>query len=208
MASNPFSSRYLEPGAIPFQFPAGHSLETLARRLERGIVGRSFRAPMRFAIVGPHGSGKSTLMRHLGQRLDCSVVVLHSSTAKWGAVAEAVKSVAEGRVCLVDGYEQLPVWGRALLVARSALYGVTLCVTSHRLPKFFELFWQTRVDTTVEAYVIDQLLSGESPRLKASLLESEAWRMSRSKRGGNLRESLFDMYDWWRDTVDEDPGCR
>jgi len=55
----------------------------------------------------------------------------------------------------------------------------------------------------VEQHVLDCLLGGNDPALKTALLESQAWKDSREKQKENLRESLFDMYDWWRDTVDE-----
>jgi hypothetical protein len=65
------------------------------------------------------------------------------------------------------------------------------------------LLWETQTDQQVEDHVLTQLLEGYSPRLKSALLSSEAWQNSRKKQRENLRESLFDMYDWWRDTVDE-----
>src|SRR5579859_6457327 len=55
--SNPFSTRCVRPGAIPFRFPPGESAATMVDRLERqGWWGQ---------IVGPHGSGKSTLLAAL-----------------------------------------------------------------------------------------------------------------------------------------------
>src|SRR5438045_9395885 len=54
---NPFSSRFVEPGAIPFRFPSPGGLADVVRRLdEAGGWGQ---------VVGPHGSGKSTLLAAL-----------------------------------------------------------------------------------------------------------------------------------------------
>ena len=51
---NPFCTRRIRPGAIPYYFPQGKSVETLVDKLEaNGWDGQ---------IVGPHGSGKSTLL--------------------------------------------------------------------------------------------------------------------------------------------------
>ena len=69
--SNPFSTRFVRPGAIPFCFPQGEGAGTLVTRLERqGWWGQ---------IVGPHGSGKSTLLAQLRPHLEaagCEVVVV------------------------------------------------------------------------------------------------------------------------------------
>jgi hypothetical protein len=43
----------------------------------------------------------------------------------------------------------------------------------------------------------------QNPHLNLELvIQSEAWSESRARHGQNLRESLFDMYDWYRDQVD------
>jgi hypothetical protein len=136
------------------------------------------------------------------------LVVLHSSTPKWNGLKLVMKSARKQRVFLVDGYEQLPVWGQVLLLAQSKLHRISLGVTAHRLPRAFELLWETRVDFKVETYVIERLLGEVSPQVQSALMGSEAWKVSRSKRGANLRESLFDMYDWWRDTVDGNSRSR
>ena len=56
-ADNPFSTRYTRPGAIPFRFPPGTSADGLVEQLRR--------QQWRGAIVGPHGSGKSSLVAAL-----------------------------------------------------------------------------------------------------------------------------------------------
>ena len=54
---NPFSTRFVEPGAIAYRFPNADGLAALVRRLdETGGWGQ---------LVGPHGSGKSTLLASL-----------------------------------------------------------------------------------------------------------------------------------------------
>lgn len=199
--SNPFCCRYFEPGNIPFLFHNEHSIESLAQKIRNGSNPK--RSIQRWAIVGPHGSGKSTLIKQLSEQLDCQVHVLHSSTNKLGATRKIIAKLDRSPLCLVDGYEQLPHGARLWVAAYSRLKRVTLCVTAHRRPWGFDLLWQTRIDQQVEQHVLDCLLGGNSPALKTTLLESQAWKDSRAKQKENLRESLFDMYDWWRDTVDE-----
>ena len=53
---NPFSTRFVQPGAIPW-FAADTSLSTLLFRL--------YDVGNRAIICGPHGSGKSTILSHL-----------------------------------------------------------------------------------------------------------------------------------------------
>lgn len=62
----------------------------------------------------------------------------------------------------------------------------------------------------IERYVVSQLLTQIEPGKADSIgpileemMQSQEWIRSRNKHGENLRESLFDMYDWWRDRVDE-----
>jgi hypothetical protein len=141
MASNPFSSRYLEPGAIPFCFRDKQTLEVLAQRFGKWQH-RGHSSSLRLAIVGPHGSGKSTLMSHLSRRLDCPLVVLHSSMSKWNGLKLVMQSARKQRVFLVDGYEQLPVWGQVLLLARSKLHR-DCSGRSHR--RFSRPLWNLRL---------------------------------------------------------------
>ena len=60
-ASNPFSTRYIRPGAIVYQFAEGDSAAAMIDRLT-ACGGRA-------QIIGPHGSGKSTLVATLIESL-------------------------------------------------------------------------------------------------------------------------------------------
>ncbi len=64
--SNPFSTRFVRPGALAYRFPPGESAATLVERLAA--------SGWRGQIVGPHGSGKSTLVAALGETLPRSPV--------------------------------------------------------------------------------------------------------------------------------------
>lgn len=52
---NPFATRFTQPGAIPYQFPPAVNSESLATKFFHEHHGRA-------AIVGPHGSGKTSLL--------------------------------------------------------------------------------------------------------------------------------------------------
>lgn len=53
--SNPFATRYTAPGTIPYQFPAELGIRQLTDRWLGECQGRG-------VIVGPHGSGKTSLL--------------------------------------------------------------------------------------------------------------------------------------------------
>jgi len=227
--SNPFCSRFLQPGHIPFCFSGTESISQLADRIraplgKRATRGKKSQVALRLSIVGPHGSGKSTLLHQLCQELrgnrqnnglsDSGLVVLHSSSNKLAALRAILGRIHRDQWCLIDGYEQIPRWAQLLLVAWAKPRGVALCVTAHRLPWMFQTLWETRVDAHVESHVIECLLAnvaakdGGPSSVISDLLQSPHWAVSRQKHQENLRESLFDMYDWWQATVDDFPRSR
>jgi hypothetical protein len=77
-----------------------------------------------------------------------------------------------------------------------------LLITTHQKHASFNTLWETSIDTQIEQHVLSMLLQAENTAKFNELLQSDAWKTSRDRHGSNLRESLFDMYDWWRDTVD------
>lgn len=228
--SNPFCSRFLQPGSIPFCFRGTESISQLADRIrapqapsaprgKRATRGKKAQAALRLSIVGPHGSGKSTLLHQLNQELrgnrqsncqsDSGLIVLHSTSNKLAALRSILWQIHRDQWCLIDGYEQIPRWAQFLIIARAKPRRVALCVTAHRLPWMFQTLWETRVDAHVESHVIECLLAnvaakdGGPPSVISDLLHSPHWAASRQKHQENLRESLFDMYDWWQATVDD-----
>lgn len=185
-----------------------------------------------FAIVGPHGTGKSTLLAQLEQALletyshrVCQSLFLNTSSSSRQSLTRALHLLNTSSICLIDGFEQLPKWGQTICVWTAKSLQRKLIATSHALPKGFVPLWNTQMSPEIERYVVGQLLgnvcsgeSGEDPAMRSSnfknrelldlLLESEEWRTSREKHRENLRESLFDMYDWWGNRVDEILGNR
>lgn len=185
-ASNPFSTRFVRPGAVPFLFPPGLSAEGLVDRL-RGCGWRG-------QIVGPHGSGKSTLLASLVPAIEAAgrrvcLFELHDGQRRLPSGFPPREAAAQAAVVAVDGYEQLSHWSRFRLRRTCAGLGLGLLVTTHRAVRLPELL-RTRPDLALARQIVDQLLAADR-----ALVSPEKVAERFSARRGDLREMLFDLYD-------------
>jgi hypothetical protein len=200
--SNPFASRYFQPGAIPFLFPDP--------ALESRLVDRIAEAqPGRCAIVGPHGSGKSTLVAHL-ERVPSlrqlypalQSVRLSSNDPSRARRSHTLSRIQAHNLLIVDGFEQFSTWEQAFLRSMASLRRCRLLVTAHAPLHRFETIWETTINPKIETYVLQTILAKHPNTPMQAVMASEGWQRSRARHPMNLRETLFDMYDWYRDTVD------
>lgn len=180
---NPFSVRFVEPGAIPYHHPGG--LTELAKRFEAaGGWGE---------IVGPHGSGKSTLLASLLPHLTGWTVRRVRLTTSERALPVDLWPLPGPRPLLViDGFEQLG-WlmrRRVMRVCRRA--GAGLLVTTHRsvgLP----LLHRTDVTPAALTWVLARLLPADAAAMLSGFDAAVRLRAHR----GSLRDVLFELYDRW-----------
>lgn len=186
---NPFCSRRIRPGAMPFLFPAGLSAAAVLEHLERS-GGRG-------EIVGPHGSGKSSLVAALVERLEAAgrevcLVTLHDGQRRMprGFYDAAPPS---GGLVIVDGYEQLARLERFRLGRFCRAAGAGMLVTSHRTVGFPEIH---RTAPTVEAA---QAIVAELQRGYPAYVTAEDVKAAYVRHAGDLRELLFELYDLYRD---------
>jgi hypothetical protein len=178
---NPFASRYVRPGAIAYQFPDGQSAPQLIGRLQA--------SGWRGQIVGPHGSGKSSLVATLIPWLKRAgrqpiVYELHDGQRRL-----ATGDRAQTTQVIVDGYEQLSPLSRWRLQYSVRRSHCGLLVTVHAPIRLPEL---VRIEPTLQTVLdlVDQLLGG------AHLLVSrDDVAASFARHHGNVREILFDLYD-------------
>ena len=217
---NPFCTRRIRPGAIPFLFSVGQDAEALVERLrENGWWGE---------ITGTHGSGKSALLATLiplieraGQHV--TLVELHDGQRrlplrlggdhgpKWGGHPCLPWLSQIGRllgrqeclphllpeVLVIDGYEQLSRWRRWRLRRLCRRRGWGLVVTAHA-PLGFPPLWQTAITPGLAQAVVNRLLAGHaSPLPGPELAECLA------RHQGDLREALFDLYDRYEEMRSE-----
>jgi hypothetical protein len=95
-------------------------------------------------------------------------------------------------VFLVDGYEQLNRWNRLRLKWFCRRRGSGLVATAHQSVGLPELF-QPTIDLDLAWRIVQQLQQGR-PRLVTREDLAERFRA----RDGNLRETLFDLYDLYQ----------
>lgn len=185
--SNPFSVRWIDPSRIFFEPLPGVCLNQLVRQLETECGWGQ--------IVGPHGSGKTTLVNQLEfQLLQRSTpvvkVVLHGQSWRQGFQQALWATRRAGTHLIVDGFEQLPriaQWGlRCLCVWRDC----GLLVTSHRDVR---LPWL--VQTTPSLAWVQQIVSRLLQSCPRDLIREEDVRVCFYHQEGNLRETLFELYD-------------
>lgn len=204
MPPNPFSTRFIQPGAISYECFDG----TVTELAERFLKLQSKRG----SIIGPHGSGKSTLVASLESRFeaflpDSKIHPLRFSTDSSASrsLKTSVRQWTPFSIAILDGYEQLRFWSRFTIEWIARARSISILATAHRPVRGFETIWETSVNESSSKWVVEQLMQQAGVLNSANeLLQSDAWSRSRAKHGQNLRESLFDMYDWWqnRQTTD------
>lgn len=183
---NPFCTRRIRPGAMPYLFEPGQSAESLVDALRA--------AQWRGEIIGPHGSGKSSLLASLIPAIEQSgmatrLVELHDGQRRLPAdLMRDLKSCSDTLV-IVDGYEQLSGWSRSRLSRLCRVRGLGLLVTAH-VSVGLPFLAQTVPTVDLARRIVDQLLGS-----RASSLDSPVIARFFARHEGNLREMLFDLYD-------------
>jgi energy-coupling factor transporter ATP-binding protein EcfA2 len=174
---NPFRSERVE--ALPFQ-ANGHSIKDLLLQLDRQH-GRG-------SLVGPTGSGKTTLMLALNHELQARgipTLQIRLSTERRRLDLGAIRDASPSRALLLDGAEQLPlpIWWWLRWHARKRPYLIT---TSHRRAHLPLLHAHT-TSPRLLGELIAQLV-GSAPPL------AELERRHR-RHAGNIRNGLRELYD-------------
>lgn len=186
--SNPFATRYIAPGAIPFLFADRQSVQSLVDRLPtQGWWGQ---------IVGPHGSGKSSLLGELlavcdAQGRDVRRWTLRDRQRRLPMTIDDARGWSAKTLVAIDGYEQLSSWSRFRLKRWCRRQQAGLLVTAHRDCGLPELY---RTGTNL---VLFQQLVAE--RLRASdcadALRDEEIAAAFARCDGNVREAFLELFD-------------
>ena len=188
---NPFCTRRIRPGAVPYRFPCGIDGEKLLDRLRC--------SRWRGEIVGPHGSGKSTLLACIIAALEQAgrksvLFELHDGQRSlprgWPRQTKlAVRSLPA--IVVVNGYEQLSLLSRLFLKGYCRVRRLGLLVASHASAGMPEIF---RISPSLEMtlQIVQQLMQNQRIAIPAKVVAD-----SFARHDANVREVLFDLYDFF-----------
>jgi len=179
---NPFSTKFWSSGALPFQFSEPD--ETVDTLLEK-----SQRLPI-CQIVGPHGTGKSTLLLELLKRYENvgeSVRYLFFNDQQWHIPNYLPPQ--KDHIFFIDGIEQLSLWNQGRLLLRSK----RSIITAHRSVLFVPILYRTKPQFSIFVQLVRQML----PNLPCESILRDVYDRS----GGNFRNAFFELYDQW-ETLD------
>lgn len=198
---NPFATRHTRPGRVEPLDGHGHPRDVAA------LLDRLTALGGRGAILGPHGSGKTTLLEHLSRALEArGTKVERVRLRAWrdGAAAAAYDLAAASRAILrcsagqavcIDGWEQMGP-AAAAAAALAWLRGGGLVVTTHRA---------TRLPLLVTCDTSPALLAGIVRRLPGHaswggvVIRDADLEAAFLSNGGDIRESLYELYDRFED---------
>jgi energy-coupling factor transporter ATP-binding protein EcfA2 len=191
--TNPFATRWVRPGAIPYRFMDGASAAAIVERLSNN--------GWRGAIVGPHGSGKSTLLACLRPLIESAgrairTISLHDrQRAVPAEFARAVRGKDRSNLptmLVVDGYEQLGWRARRQLRAACKGNECGLLATTHRESAAGRLpnLYCTQASLETVQYLVDHVLPSHG-----GLIEPGDVAAAFEGHQPNVRETLFALYD-------------
>lgn len=212
--SNPFVSRCVRPGAIPYLFPTMGDVDGLISDLRaKQWIGQ---------IVGPHGSGKSTLIESLvvplsrgGRKvvrygytdMNCNeqdvgplVMFARDRTAPtFFSRRDGVVWDRDTQV-IVDGFERLSLYQRLEVYVCCLWRGAGLLVTSHRRTFALPVLYRTQGDLAIAWEIVEHLVADYAVNPISYQDVSQSWQDHR----GNMRELFFSLYDLYETRLRED----
>lgn len=188
--SNPFDASRLRAGIVPYFFAGGTSRQQILDQFVRGGY--------RGQIVGPHGTGKSTLWLEILDSLRAAGHVIVSHTLRNQANdVQRILQAARHEILAIDGFEQLGLWRRLRCIYRRSQS--RLLITTHRRQPGLPILYTTNATVAQLQYVVGQLWQASN---LAGATFDEAVAEDRLHdllaRHGSTREALFSLYDWYQ----------
>lgn len=201
-AVNPFSTRYHAPGALAYCF------EDDANASAEALYEKFLASGRRGEIVGPHGTGKTTLLCALETEARRRGHAVRRVTLR-----EAERRLSVGwwridgvdRVVFLDGAEQLSRLGFWRVQRRCRLEKLGLLVTAHR-PLGLPALYSTSVSEAMARRLAERILAScpQAPRLVEPGEAAAALRAAH----GDLRAALFALYDLYEERWSALRGAR
>jgi GTPase SAR1 family protein len=200
---NPFATRYTRPGELPYVFDNAGSAGSLEQLAER-LAAQRFRAQ----LIGPHGSGKTTLLLALLPRLPSAGQPVHFIRLQQGQRRLPCRlselKLADGTLIVVDGYDQLSGWARCRLTWQCRRRGWGLLVTTHRRLWGFPVLASLRTSLETALQLVRRLQPAADP--SSPLITDSDVRACFARQDGNLRETLFALYDLFEQRRRREPA--
>ncbi|WP_437229307.1 hypothetical protein SH661x_001371 [Planctomicrobium sp. SH661] len=181
---NPFRSECV--GSLPFRFLQG-SLESLLERLQQ--------QDYRGAIVGVHGSGKTTLFEELqrqltgrGEKISTVRFTEFQRSTLSRELEQWLEKTEASEILMLDGAEQLSTaqWRR---VVQRSQHCRGLLITAHQ-PGLLPTVYECRTDAELLAELISELIIIDQVPIDLR----EFGGLLNTHRG-NIRDVFREMYD-------------
>ena len=184
---NPFSFRHVT--SLTYFFPPETTPALLAERFEH--CGQAAQ------IIGPHGTGKSTLLETLVQRLKPPVYKTVLRDHQRRLSADFFEYCSKNCVVVIDGYEQLSALSRWRLWLKRRRLGFKLLITAHRPVFGWPILYETAPDRETYNRILQTLLENETKN--ETRIDSQMFDLLYTKHHGNMRRILLDLYDLWEE---------
>lgn len=176
---NPFASRRID--GLSFRYRAEDIDDLVAALTTNGGRG---------AVIGPHGSGKTTLVENVADRVGGEIVKIHLATDTNRPLDSAIRSlppvVAPTHTILLDGAEQLGPWSWWRVHRRIRTAG-TIVITSHAPGRF---------PTVYECSTDPELLVDLVAELAPEGVDADLDELYQ-RHDGNIRLCFRELYDVW-----------
>jgi hypothetical protein len=220
VSHNPFSTRFVRPDRTAYAFPPGEDLKSVATDLINQLYRRGAAA-----IIGPHGTGKSTLLNSLIPQLNVAFADIHriQLSSSTDSLAElktwlqeqhqiAAPSAELARCLVIDGFEQLS-WTVRQQILWQAKYERSwlrsthlrlpprsyLLVTAHQPQFAIRTFYRTGWDDRIVKVLTEEKLGILPLPQRLAMLETaerQAIAIARVRPAHrSVRDYWFSLYD-------------
>jgi len=149
-------------------------------------------------IIGPHGSGKSSLLAELLPLLEATgrrvaLYNLHQGDRTIPVSKADVAAWSEETQVVVDGYEQLSWWSKRRLQSQVKAQKAGLLITAHQ-PMGLPPLFATEPTLALARQIVAELVKSDQDQALTDADVAAAF----TAHGANLREMLFSLYDVYR----------